>query len=252
MCDVLLRVLYNINNKFYYGVHSCVDLNKDSYCGSGKILKKAFNTYGINNFTKEIIEFFDNEESMFKKEFLVVTDEVVENRMSYNVSTGGKGGRNNIVVVINENGEHITTTREEARKNKYESVNKGENNPMFGRHHKPESIKLLSEKIKKYYKLNKRVVSVETKIKKNKKLRNRFTIIYGNHCKRVFFDDVEKYLNEGWKVCGKKFYINNGVDNNVQLYNQKFEHQHRDKQLLKKLQNQKLLDLFQLHQQFLC
>ena len=57
------------NNKYYYGVHSTTDLN-DNYIGSGKLLHKAYKKYGIKNFTKTILEFFENEDLMFEKEII--------------------------------------------------------------------------------------------------------------------------------------------------------------------------------------
>jgi len=48
-----------INQKFYFGVHSTSNLN-DGYMGSGIALKKAYEKYGVFNFKKEILYFFDN------------------------------------------------------------------------------------------------------------------------------------------------------------------------------------------------
>ena len=63
--------LYKITNKltdqFYIGIHSTNNLN-DNYMGSGTLLKRDYKIYGRDNFTKEIIKFFDNRSDLIKYE----------------------------------------------------------------------------------------------------------------------------------------------------------------------------------------
>jgi hypothetical protein len=61
---------------------------EDGYMGSGKLIRRAIQKYGVQNFTKEILHIFDNEDEMKTKEKEVV----VINEMSYNLCEGGKGG----------------------------------------------------------------------------------------------------------------------------------------------------------------
>ena len=70
----LYKIINNVNNNYYYGVHSCNSLEKDSYSGSGKILKKAIKKYGSDNFTKLIIKFFKTEDEKYKSEKEIITD----------------------------------------------------------------------------------------------------------------------------------------------------------------------------------
>ena len=67
----LYKITNLINNKFYIGVHSTEDIN-DGYMGSGKAIKAAEKKYGLNNFKKEILEYFDSIEEMYNltQEFL--------------------------------------------------------------------------------------------------------------------------------------------------------------------------------------
>ena len=52
------KITNNINNHYYYGVH-CTDNLDDGYMGSGTRLHYAYKKYGMKNFTKEILKYFD-------------------------------------------------------------------------------------------------------------------------------------------------------------------------------------------------
>jgi hypothetical protein len=83
------KISNNINGKFYYGIHSTNNLN-DGYMGSGTNLKRAIKKYGIRNFTKEIIKFFDNRKDCAKYESEIVTEELVIDKSCYNLILGGE------------------------------------------------------------------------------------------------------------------------------------------------------------------
>ena len=87
MYYTIYKVTNKLNNKHYIGKHQTKNLD-DGYMGSGKLLKRAIEKHGVENFTKEILHVFDNEEDMNAKEAeLVVLDE-----HSYNLCPGGHGG----------------------------------------------------------------------------------------------------------------------------------------------------------------
>ena len=83
-----------LNGKYYYGMHSTHNLN-DGYLGSGKQLRYAIRKYGKVNFELEIIEFFDSRELLIEGEKKIITDEIIKDKDSYNISYGGLGGVQN-------------------------------------------------------------------------------------------------------------------------------------------------------------
>ena len=88
MYYLIYKITNQINGKSYIGKHQTEDLY-DDYMGSGKLLKRAIEKYGIENFTKYIIEIYDTEQKMnLVEKILVVTD----NEISYNLCSGGHGG----------------------------------------------------------------------------------------------------------------------------------------------------------------
>ena len=80
-----------INGHFYYGVHNTKNLD-DGYMGSGVRLQIAYKKYGIENFKKEILKYFDTKEEAFEYEAEVVNETLINDNNCYNLSPGGKGG----------------------------------------------------------------------------------------------------------------------------------------------------------------
>lgn len=95
-----------INGKFYIGTHKTSNLN-DTYMGSGKLIKRAIEKYGPENFTKEILFVFDNPNDMFAKEAEIVTDEFLMEENTYNLRIGGEGGFD----YINSNPDEFLTEK---------------------------------------------------------------------------------------------------------------------------------------------
>lgn len=80
-----------INRKYYYGIHSTDNL-EDAYKGSGIRLNEAYNKYGVDNFKKEILKYFNTREEASRYEKEIVTEEEVKSNDCYNLTTGGDKG----------------------------------------------------------------------------------------------------------------------------------------------------------------
>jgi hypothetical protein len=88
MYFIIYKVTNLINGKFYTGKHRTLNIN-DDYMGSGHLIKKAIQKYGIENFVKEIIRICGSEKEMNLAEKILV---VVDQEISYNLCAGGHGG----------------------------------------------------------------------------------------------------------------------------------------------------------------
>jgi len=86
----IYKITNIINNKIYIGIHKTEKLD-DDYFGSGINLHRAIKKYGKENFTKEILQFFDNEQDMFAKEKELVNLQFVNSPATYNLVEGGNG-----------------------------------------------------------------------------------------------------------------------------------------------------------------
>ena len=104
MYHYFYKITNRINGHYYYGVHSTSDID-DGYMGSGKRLKHAKNLYGIENFDKEIIKFFDSDEDAYEYESQIVTQDLVKYDNCYNCMLGGYGYHNKgLATVRNKEG----------------------------------------------------------------------------------------------------------------------------------------------------
>lgn len=81
----------NINGMKYLGSHR--GTTSDGYIGGGKLFIRAVKKYGIENFTRTIIEFVESADKIFIREghYLTVFD-CANNPLYYNISPTAHGG----------------------------------------------------------------------------------------------------------------------------------------------------------------
>ena len=90
---IIYRMVNNINGKYYIGQHKTENC-LDEYSGSGTLICKAKDRYGLSAFTKEILFDFADFESMNRKEeeLVQLSNCYPQDPMSYNLTVGGNGG----------------------------------------------------------------------------------------------------------------------------------------------------------------
>jgi hypothetical protein len=89
--NYLYQITNLINGKIYIGVHQTNNID-DSYMGSGTAILRAIKKYGIENFKKDILGFFDTYEAALLAEKTTVDNDFLLRKDVYNLRTGGVGG----------------------------------------------------------------------------------------------------------------------------------------------------------------
>jgi len=117
MYYTVYKITNTLDGKDYIGKHQTTDV-EDGYMGSGKYLKRAIEKHGIENFTKEIIHVFDNEQEMNTKEAELVHEEFVGWSNTYNICVGGQGGFS----FINEKGLNVDIIQQRKRNPDLQSI----------------------------------------------------------------------------------------------------------------------------------
>ena len=158
----IYEITNNINGKQYIGKRvTKKDINKDDYMGSGLLLEKAKFKYGIENFSKQILEVCNSKEQLSEREIYYISlVDAPKNPMYYNVASGGEGGNTYAGKTIDELEEikrkiqenrkfngHTEETKAKISEKKIKNYCK-EKHPLYGKHHSEETKRKLSEKNK--------------------------------------------------------------------------------------------------------
>ena len=190
---LIYKITNNINGKYYIGCHKTSNIN-DNYMGSGKAIKNAIKKYGLENFKKEILFECSSVKEMFNKEREIVTENVVNDRSSYNLKLGGTA---NFYYV-----------------NKHHLNHKSNQHLILANRLKTDSD-YRDDFIKKMTIINKKLGIKKRGISTSNK--NKVLILKDNKRKYVKPDEIEKYLIQGYTLpihktyeyecsnCGKKY-----------------------------------------------
>lgn len=135
------RTTNTLNGRTYIGKRT-TDKIDDGYLGSGILIGHAIRKYGRENFTREIIEFYDSSEDAFLAEVKHISAARESGEMLYNITSGGTGTK------LGQN-----KAKGHAGKDNfwYGKSRSGELGPMYGKHHTNETRVRLSEIAKSQY-----------------------------------------------------------------------------------------------------
>lgn len=167
-----------INEKYYIGKHKTEDLN-DAYLGSGKLIKRAVEKYGPENFEKEVLYVFNTPEETNLKEKELVTEKEVKDPNCYNLKEGGEGGWDHIDWTKKPRSKSHCKNLSESAKKRFSNP---KNNPRYGAEVSKETRKKISNKAKERLKDpskhpmfgKKRSHTEETKKKISEKLKENY------------------------------------------------------------------------------
>lgn len=156
----MYKITNLINNMIYIGVHGTNNIN-DKYFASGLLINRSLRKHGIDNFKREIVNWYDYEIEMFEDERRVVNEDFINSKSTYNCIVGGTGGTPNADVrkrisesrkgmkfsnehIKNLKLSHIGFKMGEETKRKLSRLNSGKNNKFYGKTFTKEQL----EKIK--------------------------------------------------------------------------------------------------------
>lgn len=89
----IYEVTNKINGKKYIGKHISEDIENDNYIGSGKLLLKAIEKYGQNNFKRIILQKCNSLKELNEQEiYWIQLTDAVNSKNYYNLARGGDGG----------------------------------------------------------------------------------------------------------------------------------------------------------------
>ncbi len=86
----IYKTTCTITGRYYIGMHSTLKL-EDAYIGSGKKLWHSINYYGIENHSKEILEFLPDRKALAARERELVNEDLLADPMCMNLVKGGEG-----------------------------------------------------------------------------------------------------------------------------------------------------------------
>lgn len=86
------KVTNLLDGKYYIGVHTHQTPFDPNYYGSGVRIKNAVEKYGKHNFKIEVLKYHENAKDAYDYEKSVLTEDLLEDALCYNLNVGGHGG----------------------------------------------------------------------------------------------------------------------------------------------------------------
>ena len=216
------KITNNINGKIYIGLHKYNgDKIDENYWGSGRIISYAIAKEGKENFSREILEWCTNRESLIDREIYWIAKLDARNpEVGYNLAPGGDGGDLGEVVRKHQSEVQSGSKHWNYGKHLSEETKKKISESHRGIKHTEECKKRMSELKTQYFKthsvaedVRKRIsegnknVSAETRYKRG--LANRGKKFSDEHKRKMSASIKEAMKNVTYnltcKKCGEHF-----------------------------------------------
>jgi hypothetical protein len=179
----IYKITNTLNGKIYIGKDTTSD---PKYYGSGLLIRRSIDKYGIDNFTKEIIDITEDYDELSNKEIYWIKQFNSTNpEIGYNISEGGDGGN------TLSNHPDLDVIRKKI----------SDNDPKKGKTYEEafgvEKAKIYKEKLLK--KIHKSILSQKA-IEKNKKNWEEYWVKYTERCEflksEILSGNIEPYIDE--------------------------------------------------------
>lgn len=214
-------IINNINGKIYIGQKKSPTL-VEKYWGSGNLIKRAIEKYGIENFSREILRWCSTKEELNEWEVHYISVfHSQDSDVGYNLSPGGTSI--NSGVHFSEEHKRKIGAANKGRKasdelrNRLSEVHKGlqagEKHPLYGKHHSESTRKLirqalkgrtLSEETRKKISISKQDIPYHIRAATSKRMKgnqfgkDRIWINNGNISKMIYPHELEYYEELGF------------------------------------------------------
>lgn len=206
-----------INGKGYIGKHRSKEFDP-TYVGSGSVLWKAINKYGLDNFSVEMLcPCFSEDELNSEERFLISYFDCVESRDYYNCAPGGAGGSSygvnspNYARAFSDEwrshlsasliGRHLSEEHKLSISKSLEGNDRGKYNAgtKFTDIHKSRiSQSLLHNTNGSGPRSDEFCKKMSSAMKGNHNTSGRVWINNGSHTKRIKPEELPLYLSSGW------------------------------------------------------
>jgi len=209
-----------VTGKYYIGMHSTFN-EDDSYIGSGKRLWYSIRKHGKENHVKEIVEYCLDRSSLKVREKEIVNEELLNDKMCMNLKLGGEGGfplhcafgniDKEIQFKRSQSGGLAFSKKckenpeidKEHRDKLSQRIKEKWTNPEYRNSIISSQKKTFENKIWNFTEDHKKKISEANKISQSGSRNSQFGSKWINKAgesKKIKSDDLEKYIEDGWKL----------------------------------------------------
>lgn len=188
MMYCVYKITNKVNQKIYVGFHKTDNL-QDGYMGSGKLIKRAIEKYGIENFEKEILKIFDSQKEAEEYEAQIVDRDFTLKEDTYNIAIGG-----NVRIMYGKNNPFYGKTHTQETRQKISDIHKGKSVNHFHKIIMPDNSVVGYEKAAK-------TLDITSNVKNN------IRYICGNPHSDIRFED------DRIQAAAEKYYMRKNENN---------------------------------------